>query len=295
MLKTFVTVVDTGRFILAAKKLNLAQPTVSMHIKCLEDELKVKLIQRNAKKVLITEKGRELYTCANKMIALEKNLLDSWKHEQVKVIKVGASTIPAEYCLPNIIYEFRHKHEDVSFEIVQGDSNNILEYVKEGIVDIGMIGMDYTGADLVCETFAKDRMVIIAPNTIKMRNTSCKTVNDIAKLLINTPFIMREDGSGSRASSVELFENCNINMNDMQIIGHIQNQDTVIRLVRSEIGIAIVSSKAVESEVRQGLLLEFELPNRKAERNLNLVYYKGAIKNTLIKEFVSYVKKYSKN
>lgn len=295
MLKTFVTVVDTGRFTLAAKKLNLAQPTVSMHIKCLEDELKVKLIQRNAKKVLITEKGKELYTCANKMIALEKNLLDSWMNEQVQVIKVGASTIPAEYCLPNIIYEFRRKHSDVNFEIVQGDSNSIIENVKEGVVDIGMIGMNYAGADLVCDSFSKDKMVIIAPNTVKMRNINHKTVDDIAKILISTPFIMREDGSGSRLSNVDFFEACGVNMNDMNIIGHIQNQDTVIRLVRSEIGIAIVSSKAVESEVRQGLLLEFELPSKKAERDLNLIYYNSATKKALIKEFITYAKKYSKN
>ena len=106
-LQSFCAVVKYKSFTKAAEKLYLSQPTVSTHVRQLEEEFQTSLIVRTTKSVEVTPRGQELYECACNIVNLRDNLMRSWSDEDEKMIRIGASTIPSAYMLPQILPAFR--------------------------------------------------------------------------------------------------------------------------------------------------------------------------------------------
>ena len=104
-LRSFVAVVDCGSFTKAAARLYTSQPTVSAHIRQLEDELHERLFLRTTKSLAITPRGRELYEYAAHVLSLQDRLLSSWSEDQ-HLIRLGSSTIPSAYILPELLPQF---------------------------------------------------------------------------------------------------------------------------------------------------------------------------------------------
>ena len=99
-LESFVAVVNFKSFTDAAKHLYISQPTISTHIQSMEKELHTKLIMRTTKSIELTTRGKELYECAVKMLDLKDHLLQKWKSVDEKIIRLGISTIPSAYIMP---------------------------------------------------------------------------------------------------------------------------------------------------------------------------------------------------
>ena len=94
-LQSFAAVVKYQSFTKAAEMLYISQPTISTHIRALEEELQSRLVLRTTKDVEITPRGQELYQCAEKIFLLRDSLIESWQMESEHIINLGASTIPS--------------------------------------------------------------------------------------------------------------------------------------------------------------------------------------------------------
>lgn len=125
-LEAFVAVVDYGSFSEAARKLYLTQPTISAHVRSLEEELHTKLIIRTTKKTTITTKGYQLYDSAVRMLEIRNNLLENFTGVQKHMIDLAASTIPSSYLLPEILAAYGKRTRILIFtlfrQIVQSPS-----------------------------------------------------------------------------------------------------------------------------------------------------------------------------
>ena len=93
-LESFAAVVECESFTRAAEKLFISQPTVSAHVRALEEELHSQLIIRTTKSIQVTPRGRELYECACGMLTLRNRLTERWAKQEEQVVHLGASTIP---------------------------------------------------------------------------------------------------------------------------------------------------------------------------------------------------------
>ena len=102
-LEAFVAVVDYGSFSEAARRLYLTQPTISAHIRSLEEELHSRLILRTTKKTTVTTRGYQLYDSAVRMLEIRNNLLENFTGSQKHMIDLAASTIPSSYLLPELL------------------------------------------------------------------------------------------------------------------------------------------------------------------------------------------------
>ena len=147
-LQSFCAVVQYRSFTKAAEKLYLSQPTVSTHIRQLEEEFGSRLIVRTTKSIEVTPRGQELYACACGIVHLRDDLLRSWNDEDEQVIRIGASTIPSAYILPQILPAFRREHPDSQFHVFQSDSEGIVEGLLTGAFDVGLIGAHIHGEAL---------------------------------------------------------------------------------------------------------------------------------------------------
>ena len=110
-LESFCAVVRYQSFTKAAEKLYISQPTISTHIRMLEQEFNSRLIIRTTKNIEITPHGKELFACAQKIFTLKNDLIQKWSEENKKIIRIGASTIPADYILPEVLPLFCQKYQ----------------------------------------------------------------------------------------------------------------------------------------------------------------------------------------
>ncbi|URW86561.1 LysR family transcriptional regulator [Blautia wexlerae] len=142
-LEAFVAVVDYGGFSEAARRLYLTQPTISAHIRSLEDELHMKLIIRTTKKTTITAKGYQLYDSAVRMLEIRNNLLENFtgahKHmiDLVRIYHSFFLSFAGTAC-----YAFGKTHLDVYFHSIQSDSSESISRVLDGTVDLALVGQN---------------------------------------------------------------------------------------------------------------------------------------------------------
>lgn len=286
-LQSLMAVVEYKSFSKAAEKLFISQPTISTHIRMLEEELNSRLIIRTTKSIEVTMHGRELYECAHQIFSLKDNLVQRWAEENKKIIRVGASTIPADYILPEVLPVFRKHEPDIKFYIHQNDSQNIISGLLNGNFSLGMVGMKQQEKMISFVPFYQDEMVMITPKKERFLNIN-KDNFSLKDIIFNEPIILREQGSGSKKSIETYFEKMSINEDDLQIIARLNDQESIKKLVASGLGISFISEKAVEDSAKEKLLV-FKLPNYSTKRNLYFAYRKDYILQEHIVRFIKFV------
>ena len=284
-LRSYIAVVDYGSFTKAAEKTYTSQPTISAHIKALEEELGVQLLARDTKNLRVTEKGRELYDCACGMLSLQQRMLDKWENEDRKTLCIGVSTIPSGYILPRLLEGFRSESPDVVISIRQSDSEEIEAAVEQGACDIGLVGEE-AGGSLVSEPIAEDKTVLIAPNTPAFKKMI--KVKDLNALL-SQPMLFREKGSASRKSAEKLLELLGKDLQDVDVAASLNDQEAIKNLVEHGFGISFISALAAEDRVREGRLLLFDTGLAEAKRTFYLIRRKNVQLSETAEEFVKYI------
>lgn len=287
-LQSFAAVVKYQSFTKAAEMLYISQPTISTHIRALEEELQSRLVLRTTKDVEITPRGWELYQCAEKIFLLRDSLVESWQMEMEHVINLGASTIPSAYILPEVLPGFLKANPGIQIHIHQGDSREIISQVLEGNIKLGMVGMKVSDENLTFLPFYRDTMVLITPATEYYRKWKDVGGASMEKLLAE-PFLLREQGSGSRKCMENYFLQTGIREQELHVVARLNDQEAVKRLVSCGLGVSIISAKAAEKDCQEGKLLSFPLPGLGAARNLYLVWRNQFILSEQITRFMGYV------
>ena len=290
-LQSFAAVVEYRSFTKAAEKLYISQPTISTHIRLLEEELHSCLILRSKRGVEVTPRGQELYECARDILSLRDSLLRRWTEEQNQVIQLGASTIPSAYILPEILPEYGRLHPEVYFTIHQSDSQGVADGILNGSFDLGLAGMEVSHEQLTCVPFYQDRMVLITPVTPYF--LELKEQRDVPlDVLLREPIILREQGSGSRKSAERFLEGAGIREEELNVTARINDQESIKNLVAGGLGVSILSERAARNFAEEKRVLLFELPGNTSKRYLYLLYRKNFVLRPCIQAFSDHIRKY---
>ncbi len=283
-------VAQSGSFSKAAKKLFLTQPTISAHIASLEKELDTRVFVRNTKEVDLSPEGQKLYTYARQILDLTEKIKEEFgRHEEeAKCVTIAASTIPAQYLLPDILTRFNEKHPGEQLRILESDSAQVAEQVAEGSVDIGFTGTVLEKKFCKYIPFYKDQLVVITPNTEKYQEY--KRMGGDISWIQEESVIMREEGSGTRKEAEKQLRHLGIRTERLRIIASIANQETIKKSVIQGMGISILSRLAAKNEVESGRVLEFPIPEADEGRDLNLVYNKNHPLTRSAQRFIKTVK-----
>ncbi|MCI9471077.1 MAG: LysR family transcriptional regulator [Lachnospiraceae bacterium] len=290
-LQSYIAVVKYKSFTIAAEKLGISQPTISTHIRILESELDSQLVARTSKNFEITPRGWEMYECAQSILKLRDDMVDRWNGKESKVIRLGASTIPSAYILPEILPSYERQHRDVCFVIDQGDSRDIIQAVHKGDFDIGLVGMQTDDGSLEFQQFYQDRMVLITPATERYQFMQEQDPVPLKELLAE-PMILREQGSGSGKSAGQLLDKLGIPEDSLTVTARINDQESIKNLVAGGLGVSIISEKAVQGYPDPQHLLKFELPKELSERQFYVIYQRGSILKDYVEEFADHLMKF---
>ncbi len=286
-------VVETGSFSKAAKELYLTQPTVSAHISALEKELKVRLFIRNTKEVTMSDAGQDLYKYAKQMFELECQIAEHFnirgRNSSNHSITIAASTIPAQYLLPDVLMMFKKLYPKEQFKLIETDSSQVVSHIVDGMADVGFTGTVLEKKYCRYIPFYKDKLSIITPNTEKYRALQ-EDGGDEISWLKGEHVILREEGSGTRKEAQKQLKKAGLDMGELDIIASIDNQETIKRSVRQGMGVSILSRLATEEEVQEGHMLAFPIPKSDAGRDINLVYNKNTPMTANVERFIKIIK-----
>ena len=141
-LRYFVAIAEEGKILQAAQRLNIAQPPLSKQLSMLEEELGVKLFERRARRLVITEDGKWFYERAKEILAFIDGSMDELKARASGIkgtLSIGATASLGAELLPPGIREFRNCYPDVQFQIWEGDPNHVMELVEKRVVELGIV------------------------------------------------------------------------------------------------------------------------------------------------------------
>ncbi|WP_411679998.1 LysR family transcriptional regulator [Clostridium thailandense] len=284
-LKIFIAVVETGKMSAAADQYYISQPTVSQAIKELEDHYGVLLFERVCKKLYITEAGKNLLTYArmavNQFDELEDNMLKGFSEK----LRIGATITVGACIMPEFINQYKKIKSQVDTFVYINNTKLIEEKLLKAELDIGIVEGKIKNQDLVVTPMINDYLVIVCSKNHRL--SGCRDIS--IKDLEGEPFVMREEGSGTR----ELFENyiasCGANI---QIKWEVNCPDMMKKVVLANNCLTAISARLVEEEAKKGLLYVIKSNEKALDRSFSLVYYKNKFVNDNMKNVMYILEKY---
>ncbi len=289
-LEIFCKVKELKSFSKAAKVLYLSQPTLSMHIKLLEESFELKLFDRLGREVVATKAGEVLYEYAKKILSLvdeTKKALEVFKERLCGELNIGASTIPGEYILPSILPKFKEKFPNVSLNLRIGDTKGIISDVLENRVELGVVGAKLENPKLEYYSFSKDKMVLISSPDVDLARKKRIDLDELKDI----PFVLREEGSGTRIMVEKILKKAGLDLSMLKVVSVLGSTRSVIEAVKSGIGFSIVSERAVREEISHGTLKVIEIDELELLRDFYIVLRRGKERSPTLDAFLSFLLK----
>ena len=288
-LNIFVAVVENKSFSRASEAINLSQPTVSSHIKELEDYFKCQLLDRLGKITEPTKAGEILYQQAKKILSL-KDQTETAMHDFLGRTKgslaLGGSTIPSGYILPRIIGPFSKEFPDIHIDIFSGDTFQIVEQIKKGSIEVGLVGAKTDDPRISQEKFTADEMRLIVPADHKWAD---KTVVGLPELLKET-FIAREKGSGTWQSILKSMARAGFDPKTLNAPVTMGNTVSVIQGILHHVGISILSTIAVRDDINNGRLKALSVKGLDLNRFFYLTISPKRSLSPICKKFIEFAR-----
>lgn len=277
-LRSFVAIVDYCNFSRAAAKLNISQASVSTHLLQLEKELGVTLLNRNTKTVEVTDSGWVVYKYAGQILEMERCVMDICSAGSRRIIRVGASAIPAAYILPDVAGQYGELFSNDLLKISQCSGRDVVTGVQEGRFDVGLVDHCGEWEGLRCVPFYPNPVVLITPATERYRQMQ-QHENAVQELL-RDPIILREDGA---------LEKMGLDEQDLQVVARVEDLETVKNMVAGGMGVSVISEIAARDFLRSRRLLKFDLSGYQDGGSLYLVYPKACSTKDAAWNFIDYL------
>lgn len=243
-LKVFEAAATALNFSLAAKRLYLSQPAVSMQIKQLEGSIGLPLFEQMGKKLFLTDAGRELLHYSRN-ITQQLSEMEAVFGE-MKGLGQGNLTLSvvntANYFTPQLLAKFCQDHPNINVNLHVANRDAVLQQLAENSTDLAIMGQPPDGLDINAKPFMENPLVVIAAPEHPL--TKLKRVK-LAQLA-QEAFLSREKGSGTRSAMERIFAQHGI---QPQISMEMETNEAIKQAVRAGMGLGILSLHSVELEL----------------------------------------------
>jgi DNA-binding transcriptional LysR family regulator len=267
-LEVFLAVAHAQSFSRAAGRIHLSQPTLSQHMSELEQELGVRLFVRHSRSVSLTEAGRVFEDYATRVVATlaaGKQAIAELEGLKRGSLVVGASTTPGTYVLPARIAAFREQYPGIAVALRIGNSRAVEERVRDGDVDLAVIGGHVLGPTERCVAAGiVDQLELIVPADYPVKSGALPR-----ERLAREALLIREEGSATRQATERALRQAGVTFRPAMELDH---TETIKRAVIAGLGVAFVSRYAVEDEVRSGRLRTLAVQGLKIRRHFHVIH-----------------------
>lgn len=288
-LEVFCRIVELHSFTRAAEAVSLTQPTVSGHIKELEAELGLPLLDRAGRSVTPTAAGEILYGYARRILGLRmeaQQAIGEHKGGLTGDLAVGGSSIPGAYVLPTLIAAFKQDHPEAALALHVSGSREIVRGVGDGTYEVGMVGARFEEGRVRYERYTQDELVLAVPTSHPWAARGVIRLRD----LVGQPVIMREKGSGTRKAMERAFAEHAVDTQRLRVVLEITSNEAVRQAVKAGAGIAVISRRAVQDDIRCGLLAALRFQGTRLVRDVFLVTHRTRSRSPLGEAFATFLR-----
>lgn len=253
LLEIFCCVCEEGSFSRAAERLGLSQPTVSEHIKTLENYFGTSLFDRLGRRIHPTGAGEMLYSRGRTIIDLKQSVVEAMHHYLDRLegeLRIGASNIPGEYLLPRVIGRFHESYPRIRVQVMIGDSEQIVDGVTDGRYEIGFVGARPDQPGLELKPFASDRLVLAVPASAPWDGNETVSVTELAGM----PLLVREAGSGTREELERWLHGRGYALAGFNVVAELGSTAAIKEAIKAGAGASIISDLAIAGEVAAGAI-----------------------------------------
>lgn len=281
-LKIFVTVCECNSITLAAEKLYLAQPAVSLAISEIEGEYNIKLFDRISRKLYITQTGRRLLKYATNITAMFDEMeTDMTDKDRLNSLRVGSSITIGTYLMPEYVKRFSIMYPAVSINVVIDNSETIESKILDNVLDFALIEGSAHSQYIISEPFLDDKLVFIcSPENPILSDCQSISLNDIT----TQSFLLREKGSGTR----EIVDSI-LTSHGVTLTPHWESASTqaIIHAVKYGLGVSILPFQLVQRELQEGLIRTLPVDGVDFKRKFSVIHHKNKYLSKSAKLFMN--------
>jgi DNA-binding transcriptional LysR family regulator len=287
-LEIFVKVAELKSFSKAAQALRLTQPTISEHIRTLEQELGVRLLDRLGRGAEATRAGQLLLSHATRMLQLQRETLqamDSFQGRLAGDLHVAASTIPGEYVLPALIGRFKEKFPDIVVSLLIGDTRAAVDWVIDGRAEVAVVGAKLAHRAIEYRELMPDELVVAVPVVHPWHGKKEIALADLRA----EPMLLREQGSGTRTAFESALAQAGQDLSTFRVVGEMGSTQAIKQAVKAGVGVSVISRRAVEEECRSGLVWCLKIRDLKVTRAFYIATHRDRSRSPLAEAFRSFI------
>ncbi|RJE90572.1 LysR family transcriptional regulator [Paenibacillus sp. 1011MAR3C5] len=275
-LHIFYTVAERGSFSAAAQALHMTQPAVTMQVQSLEDYFGTKLLLRSTKKIDLTEAGRALLPYAKNSIDLIRDTdqaMSTFTKQLKGRLQLGSSLTIGEYVLPRLLGPFGQEYPHISISMKVMNTAQIMDDILNHQLNFGLIEAPVNHPDMHMEAVMSDELMLVVPSGHPLAEHKSVTLDEAMQY----PFVLREQGSGTRLVMEEQLRKKKIDPASMKLVMELGSTGAVKSAVEAGLGISFLSASSVKHEVALGLIKVVKVSDTKFQRHFYSIYLKSAL------------------
>lgn len=286
-LRAFEAVARLRSFSRAAEEMHVTQPTVSKQLRLLHEQVGLPLLEKVNKKVFLTEAGEELYaTCAE--------WLNTWgRFEQtianLKGLKQGrlriSTVTTAKYFMPRILGPFCAQYPgiDIALQVVNRDQ--LLDRLARNQDDLYVMGVPPEGLNFESEPFMENPLIVIAPANHPLAGRKRIPFKHLSK----EPFLVREQGSGTRMTMERIFRECNTSLKVRMELG---SNEAIKQAVAGGLGLAVLSRSTLNPQSSASEVVELDVAGFPIKRYWHVVRPKDKELSVVAATFLEFLREH---
>ena len=288
-LQAFCAVVERKSFSQAAERLGVTQPAVSLQIRSLEERLGQQLFDRSGRRVEPTEAGLRLYRGAQRLLTLERQVLEDVAGEPEGPLRgqlaIGASTGPGGTVVPVLLCEFAEAHPEVTVDLSISDTQTIVDRVARRELELGIVGATPRNRSVAYEPFFRDEVILVCPPGHRYAGQTV-SLDDLR----GEPLIIMQEGAGVRQVIEDELRKSGKRLRDLKVRLELGLQESVKSAVEAGHGVTFISRTAVEPELAAGTLAAARVKGLEPSREISLVRAAGRVTTRVADAFVEFAR-----
>ena len=273
-LAAFCEVVDRQSFSQAAERLGVTQPAVSLQVRALEKRLGTKLLDRSGRSVEPTEAGMRLYRGAQRLLALEEQLVEevgaAEEGELQGTLAIGASTGPGGIVMAVLAAEFQQRNPILGVALAVHDTQHVVELVADRDLELGVVGAAPRRRGVSFEPFFRDEVILVCPPSHRFAGRTI-TLDELR----TEPLIVMQEGAGVRRMIEDELREHGLRLRDLDVRLELGLQESVKTAVQRGYGVTFISRTSVEADLESGALAATRVEGLEPSREIQLARATG--------------------
>lgn len=283
-LRAFVEVARHGSFARAAGALHVTQPAISMQIRDLERAVGLPLLERSGRAVRPTTAGEYFLVYARRVFSTLKEAEDTIA--RLRGLKGGRVVIgmvgTAEHFLPRLLARFSKEHPGIEIRLTVGNREQLVQALHHNEVDLAVMGRPPQELAARAEPFAAHPLAVVASASHPLaRRRRLPT-----SVLRDQPFIVREQGSGTRAAMEQFFADHGISP---PVIMEVTSNETIKQAVLADMGLGFLSLHTVAQELKSKRLRVLDVRGLPLMRRWHIVSLQARPRSPAVEAFRYFV------